>query len=92
VHREIADVLGLDYRQGTRHHVIGVSGITDVWHAEIAMRFPHSRSVVMIPVGIIDTPYVGVLLGQEGFFDLHRITFARAQNVFTITPYRRSPQ
>ena len=89
VHREIAEVLGLDYRTGRRHQVIGVSGVTDVWYAEMAMRFPHSRSELMIPVGIIDTPYVGVLLGQEGFFDLHRITFARAQNTFTITPHRQ---
>jgi len=89
VHREIADVLGLEYRQGTRHRVIGVSGLTDVWYAEIAMRFAHSRSTLKIPVGIIDTPYVGVLLGQEGFFDLHRITFERALNTFTITQRQR---
>jgi hypothetical protein len=90
VHREIADVLGLDYRKGKRRQVIGVSGITDVWYAEMAMRFQHSRSELMIPVGIIDTPYVGVLLGQEGFFDLHRITFARAHNMFAITQQRKS--
>jgi hypothetical protein len=89
VHREIADMLGLDYQQGTPHRVIGVSGITDVWYAEIAMRFPHTRSAQMIPVGIIDTPYVGVLLGEEGFFDFHRITFERAKNIFTITTHRR---
>jgi aspartyl protease len=89
VHREIADVLGLDYRQGERHKVIGVSGITDVWYAELEMRFAHTRSTLKIPVGIIDTPYVGVLLGQEGFFDHHRITFERALNTFTITQRRR---
>jgi hypothetical protein len=89
VHREIADVLGLDYQQGRRHQVIGVSGITDVWYAEMAMRFQHSRKAVTIPVGIIDTPYVGILLGQEGFFDLHRITFERALNTFTITERKR---
>jgi hypothetical protein len=89
VHREIADVLGIEYRQGTRHHVIGVSGLTDVWYTAIAMRFAHSRSTLTIPVGIIDTPYVGVLLGQEGFFDLHRITFERALNTFSITQRQR---
>ena len=60
VHREIADVLALDDRQGTRHHVIGVSGITDVWYAEMTMRFAHAASPMTIPVGITSVGIVGV--------------------------------
>jgi hypothetical protein len=43
---------------------------------------------IRMPVGFIDIPYVSALLGQEGFFDAHRITFERYHSIFTISPIK----
>ncbi len=42
-----------------------------------------------VPVGFIDSPSVNGLLGQIGFFDLHKIKFERDHDSFEITPVKR---
>jgi len=44
---------------------------------------------IKIPVGFINSDSVGLLLGQEGFFDNYRIKFERDHNVFEITPVKK---
>ena len=43
---------------------------------------------VKIPVGFIDSRSVTGLIGQGGFFDLHRIKFERDHNSFEISPVK----
>jgi len=56
---------------------------------EVELKLAGSRGKMNIPVGFIDSPYVSVLLGQHGFFDLHRITFEKHNHVFKIIPVRK---
>lgn len=43
---------------------------------------------VDIPVGFIDSRSVTGLIGQTGFFDLHRIKFERDHNSFETSPVK----
>ena len=51
---------------------------------EVEVKIEHLDSS-MIPVGFIDSPHVGALLGQEGFFDGHRIKFEKDHNIFEVS-------
>ncbi len=39
---------------------------------------------VTIPIAFIDSPNVGALLGQQGFFDSFKVTFEKYNNTFEI--------
>lgn len=73
-HREIAEYLGIDLTHAERRRTIGVTGEAEVLYAEVAITLAGAPKQIRPPVGFIDTPYVSALLGQEGFFDAHRIT------------------
>ncbi|MEK9174927.1 MAG: hypothetical protein AAB725_03075 [Patescibacteria group bacterium] len=84
-HIEIAKVLGISLSQGKKYVVTGITGQSEEILTEVEIKPKHLGSI-KIPVGFIDSPYVGVLLGQEGFFDKHRIKFEKDHNVFEISP------
>jgi hypothetical protein len=44
---------------------------------------------IEIDAGFIDSDAVGVILGQDGFFDQHRIKFEKDHNVFEITQVKK---
>lgn len=44
---------------------------------------------IKIPVCFVQSPTVGLLLGEEGFFDLYRIKFEKDHDTFEITPGKR---
>lgn len=88
-HREIADYLGIDLTHAERRKTIGITGESEALYAEVEILIPGALKKKRIPVGFIDTPYVSALLGQEGFFDLCRITFERYSNIFEISSIRR---
>lgn len=41
-----------------------------------------------VPFVFVDGPTEHIILGQEGFFDMHQIRFARHQRMFDITKVR----
>ena len=88
-HRDIADLLGIDLTHTERRRTIGITGEAEVAFTDIVITLPPAKTPLRIPVGFIDSPYVGVLLGQEGFFDQHRIIFARSQGIFTVNQVKR---
>ena len=88
--REIASAIGLDLARIMQRDVIGISGRIKVYTAEITLRLPHFEQAITIPVDFTDSPYVGALLGQEGFFDFHRIKFEKDHNVFEINSARKN--
>ncbi len=88
-HREIADYLGIDLTDAERRRTIGITGEAEALYTEVDITLPGTSKNIRIPVGFIDIPYVSALLGQEGFFDAHRITFERHHSVFTISPTKQ---
>lgn len=86
---EIAEIVGIDLGRATMRKAIGITGATTVYLTEVGLKLEGSRRIVTIPVGFIDSPYVSVLLGQQGFFDLHRIKFEKHHHLFEITPLKK---
>jgi hypothetical protein len=82
---EIAKVIGLDLSNGGEYGVTGISGVTKAIILEVEIKVAHLNKII-IPVGFIDSPYVGVLLGQEGFFDKNKIKFEKDHDTFEINP------
>jgi hypothetical protein len=62
----------------------GIGGMTTVYLIEVEIKLEGSSKKITIRAGFIDSPYVSVLLGQQGFFDLHRITFQKVHKMFEI--------
>ena len=84
---EIAKYLGIDLERGRTSLVTGITGRTSVVMVDVEVKIEHLDSS-MIPVGFIDSPHVGALLGQEGFFDGHRIKFEKDHNTFEVSRVR----
>jgi hypothetical protein len=84
-HQEIAEMLGIDLGMAEYRRTIGITGAMDVAYTEVEIILERTGERIKIPVGFIDSPYVSVLLGQEGFFDQHTILFDRGQNSSSIT-------
>ncbi|MBI4118761.1 MAG: hypothetical protein HY452_00680 [Parcubacteria group bacterium] len=82
---EIAHVLQIDLSHGKRSGITGITGEAEEIVTEIEIQ-PKFLKKIKIPVGFIDSPYVGVLLGQDGFFDQHRIKFEKDHHIFEINP------
>jgi hypothetical protein len=84
-----AKAIGIDLEKCQKGRTIGIEGqgkeicMTDL---EIQVK---NLSKVTIPVGFIDSNSVIGLIGQTGFFDLHKIKFERDHNTFEINPVRK---
>lgn len=85
---EIAKALRIDLSKAKRSAVTGVTGQQEVFVMDVEIK-PEYLEKVKIPVSFIDSEFVGVLLGQEGFFDAHKIKFEKDHNVFEITPVKK---
>jgi len=88
-HISVAQRVGLDLTGARKTRMVGIVGAAETLILdEVEIKIQRLRSRVKIPVGFIDSPHVGALLGQEGFFDQFRITFEKARDTFTITSIR----
>ena len=86
---EIARAVGIDLEGAVEGTVTGITGQQRIWSVdEVRIKVEH-LDPVMVPVNFIDSPYVGVLLGQEGFFDSYRIKFEKDHDTFEINPVRK---
>jgi hypothetical protein len=84
LNKDIAEILGIDLTHATTRRTIGITGMTTVCLIEVEIKLEGSSKKITIRAGFIDSPYVSVLLGQQGFFDLHRITFQKVHKMFEI--------
>jgi hypothetical protein len=85
----IADVLGIDYRGCPRYSVMGISmEPIEGFVADIDFLIHQQTERFTAPVVFIERN-IPVLLGQEGFFDVHRIRFEKDHDIFEIIPTRR---
>jgi len=86
VNKQWAKALNIDLKTAPRSTTTGIIGppVPILWSkAEIEiLGHPDTKSV--IDLAFIDSPNVGLLLGQHGFFDLFRITFDRTNNCIEI--------
>lgn len=86
---EIAEEIGLDLDESQLENFNGIEGgnleakITKV-RLQIA-----GFEEIKIVAGFVNSPVVGVILGQEGFFDEYRIKFERDYGVFEIMPVKK---
>ncbi len=86
---EIAKYLGVDLSKNKISEITGITGKTKVfvvYDVEIKVEY---LGAIKIPVGFIDSPYVGALLGQEGFFDANKIKFEKDHNTFEINTVKK---
>lgn len=84
---EVADVLGIDLSDAKRRNLTGITGTMEGYYLdEIKIKVDGMDKPVEIPVCFIKSPTVGLLLGQEGFFDRYRIKFEKDHDTFEIIP------
>ena len=85
---EYAKAIGIDLEKCEKDRTIGIEGNgKEVLMTNLEIRVK-DLGKIKIPVGFIDSESVIGLLGQSGFFDIHRIKFERDHNTFEITPVK----
>lgn len=87
---EIADVLKIDLSNAKPVKFTGISGHIDGFRLEkVKIKVDCITDPIEIPVCFVNSPTVSLLLGEEGFFDLHRIKFEKDHDTFEITPVKK---
>ena len=90
VNAEIAEMLGLDLSKGKPTEFTGISGKTTGRRLEnIQIKIEEFDKPIKIPVCFVKSKTVGLLLGEEGFFDKYRIKFEKDHDTFEIKPSKR---
>ena len=85
---QYAKSIGVDIEKCEVERTMGIEGAgKEVYMTELEIQVKNLDRV-MIPIGFIDSRSVSSLLGQNGFFDLHRIKFERDHNTFEINPIK----
>jgi hypothetical protein len=86
INKSWAKQLGIEWKTGRLSYVTGIVGNpVPVYLHEIyieVLRLPSSK--IPVTAAFIDSPRVGTLLGQAGFFDHFKVTFDRLHNSFEI--------
>ncbi len=86
---KVAKILGIDLSKASKDGVRGIFGESEVLVTDVEIKIEHLNEKCKIPVSFIDSPFVGLLLGEEGFFDTHRIKFEKDHDTFEINPVRK---
>ncbi len=87
---EIAELLGIDLSDAKSAKFTGISGHINGFRIEkVKIKVDGIAEQVEIPVCFVDSPTVSLLLGQAGFFDLHRIKFEKDHDTFEIISVKR---
>ena len=87
---EIAELLGIDLSKAKVTKFTGISGHINGFRLEkVKIKTDGITEQVEIPVCFVDSPTVSILLGQEGFFDHHRIKFEKDHDTFEINSVRK---
>jgi len=87
---EIAEVLNINLSNAKPVKFTGISGQIGGFRLEkVKIKVDCMTEPIEIPVCFVDSPTVSLLLGEEGFFDLHRIKFEKDHDTFEIAPVRK---
>lgn len=87
---EIAEMLDLDLSKGRSVDFAGISGkITGYRLENIQIKIEDFDKPIKIPVCFVRSKTVGLLLGEEGFFDKYRIKFEKDHDAFEIKPGKK---
>lgn len=87
---QVAELLGLDLSKAKVRNFLGISGGIEARTLEnVEIQIEGIDTPVTIPVSFVQSDSVGLLLGQEGFFDTFRIKFEKDHNTFEIVPIKR---
>jgi hypothetical protein len=83
---EIAELLEIDLSRAKQRKFTGISGtLTGYYLPEVEIKVDGMERSIKIPVCFVQSPTVGLLLGEEGFFDSYRIKFEKDHDTFEIT-------
>lgn len=87
---EIAEALGIDLVNAKPANFTGIAGSVNGYRIDkTKIKVDGFAQAVEIPACFVDSPSVGILLGQDGFFDLHRIKFEKDHDAFEITSVKK---
>lgn len=82
---EYAKSLGIALDTRRTIKFMGISGNPILCHvADIDVRVKHFTKPLQISAAFIDSPSVGLLIGQEDFFEIFRIKFEKDHDVFEL--------
>ncbi len=77
---------GIPLDEKKKRWFVGIGGKRVLcYEASINFKVKGFSETFEAPVAFIDSPSVGVLLGQEGFFDIFRIKFEKDHNTFELS-------
>ena len=85
---EIAKYLNIDLSRAKKGVMNGIVGGTEALTIELEVQVEHLNKI-KIPVSFIQSQTFSALLGQDGFFDAHKIKFEKDHDVFEISPVKR---
>ena len=85
---EIATYLNIDLSQAKKGKMNGIVGGTESLTVELEIQAEYLKRI-KIPVSFIETKTFGALLGEDGFFDFHKIRFEKDHDVFEINSIRK---
>ena len=87
---QVAEALNIDLSNAKPARFTGISGQIDGYRIEkVKIKVDGIDNLVEIPVCFVKSPTVGLLLGQEGFFDQYRIKFEKDHDTFEINPVKK---
>lgn len=68
----------------------GIAGNVDGYRVDkLKIKVNGFSEAIEIPACFVDSPSVGILLGQDGFFDLHRIKFEKDHDTFEVASAKK---
>lgn len=87
---QVAEVLGINLSNARPANFTGISGQINGYRLEkVKIKVDGIDESVEIPVCFVNSPTVGLLLGQEGFFDQYRIKFEKDHDIFEINSIKK---
>ncbi len=86
MNKEWAKALGIDWKKGMQSSAYGIIGKpVPIYIHQLEIEINKiSNSRKQTNVAFIDSPNIGILLGQIGFFDKFKVTFEYSEKTFQI--------
>ena len=86
-HVSLAKALGIQVQTGREGRVFGISGERmPIYYHTLRLQLEDSANAVDMEAGFVDSPSVGALLGQSGFFEHFRVCLDRKNEEIEIFP------
>ena len=83
---EIAEILKIDLSKAKEINLTGISGELKGYQVnDLEIKVEGFEEPIKIPVCFVDSSSVGVLLGQDGFFDQYKIKFIKKHDSFELS-------